>query len=72
MALLNLIPYNRVAGLPYQTPARETIDPFVAILENRGINIQLRRRKGSRIDAACGQLRRGGQEESTEIAPLKP
>jgi 23S rRNA (adenine2503-C2)-methyltransferase len=72
MALLNLIPYNRVAGLPYQTPARETIDPFVAILENRGINIQLRRRKGSRIDAACGQLRRGGQEESTESASLKP
>lgn len=58
MALLNLIPYNRVEGLPYQTPERRTIDNFVGILENRGINIQLRRRKGSRIDAACGQLRR--------------
>lgn len=72
MALLNLIPYNRVEGLPYQTPDRETIDNFVVILENRGINIQLRRRKGSQIDAACGQLRRmGPQGKSTESVQLK-
>ena len=57
-ALLNLIPYNPVAGLPYKTPAAESVETFSALLTERGINIQVRRRKGSRIDAACGQLRR--------------
>jgi 23S rRNA (adenine2503-C2)-methyltransferase len=56
--LLNLIPYNPVKGLPYQTPDREAIGAFSNILAQRGVNIQIRRRKGSRIDAACGQLRR--------------
>jgi 23S rRNA (adenine2503-C2)-methyltransferase len=55
---LNLIPYNPVAGLPYQTPTAEAVDTFSDLLSQRGINIQIRRRKGSRIDAACGQLRR--------------
>ena len=53
-ALLNLIPYNPVAGLPYQTPTAEAVDTFSGLLSQRGINIQIRRRKGSRIDAACG------------------
>ena len=57
-ALLNLIPYNPVAGLPYRTPTTEAVEMFSAILGQQGINIQIRRRKGSRIDAACGQLRR--------------
>ncbi len=57
-ALLNLIPYNPVSGLPYKTPAAETVETFSSLLTERGINIQVRRRKGSRIDAACGQLRR--------------
>ena len=57
-ALLNLIPYNPVSGLPYKTPAAETVETFSSLLTERGINIQVRRLKGSRIDAACGQLRR--------------
>ena len=57
-ALLNLIPYNPVAGLPYMTPTQASVQAFCSLLEQRGINIQIRRRKGSRIDAACGQLRR--------------
>jgi 23S rRNA (adenine2503-C2)-methyltransferase len=57
-ALLNLIPYNPVSGLPYETPATESVETFSAVLIQHGINIQIRRRKGSRIDAACGQLRR--------------
>ena len=57
-ALLNVIPYNPVAGLPYRTPNRESIRQFRDILEAGGINVQFRERKGDRIDAACGQLRR--------------
>ncbi len=57
-ALLNLIPYNPVAGLPYQMPSARSVQNFSSLLEQQGINIQIRRRKGARIDAACGQLRR--------------
>jgi 23S rRNA (adenine2503-C2)-methyltransferase len=57
-ALINLIPYNPVAGLPYQTPASGVTARFVEILEQAGLNVNIRYRKGDRINAACGQLRR--------------
>jgi 23S rRNA (adenine2503-C2)-methyltransferase len=57
-ALVNVIPYNPVAGLPYQTPAPEAVSRFTSILEQSGIAIRVRRRKGDKINAACGQLRR--------------
>ncbi len=58
MALLNVIPYNPVAGLPYITPSDATLKTFLEILERGHINVQVRQRKGDKIDAACGQLRR--------------
>ncbi|MCA9259197.1 MAG: 23S rRNA (adenine(2503)-C(2))-methyltransferase RlmN, partial [Planctomycetales bacterium] len=57
-ALINVIPYNPVSGLPYATPTPERQQAFQAILERGGIRVKFRHRKGSRIDAACGQLRR--------------
>jgi 23S rRNA (adenine2503-C2)-methyltransferase len=57
-ALVNVIPYNRVAGLPYRTPSRQRQMEFRRILEAGGIRVRFRHRKGDRIDAACGQLRR--------------
>ena len=60
-ALLNVIPYNPVAGLPYGTPSPERRQAFRAILEASGIRVKFRHRKGNRIDAACGQLRRSQQ-----------
>ena len=57
-ALLNLIPYNRVSGLPYETPSERSCQRFCETLEQRGITVLLRRRKGDQINAACGQLRR--------------
>ena len=57
-ALLNVIPYNPVAGLPYRTPTGHAIKQFREILEHAGINVQFRHRKGDKINAACGQLRR--------------
>ena len=56
-ALVNLIPYNPVAGLPYRTPAAATSARFVETLEQGGLAVKIRYRKGDRIDAACGQLR---------------
>jgi len=57
-ALLNVIPYNPVAGLPYHTPTMEAQQAFRAVLEKAGIPVRFRHRKGDKINAACGQLRR--------------
>ena len=66
-ALVNLIPYNPVAGLPYRTPSLAARRRFTQILERQGINIKVRQRKGSTIDAACGQLRRLRSSPLVEI-----
>jgi 23S rRNA (adenine2503-C2)-methyltransferase len=57
-ALVNVIPYNPVAGLPYQTPSHAAVNRFLDVLKNAGLNVFVRERKGDKIDAACGQLRR--------------
>ena len=57
-ALVNVIPYNTVAGLPWKEPSPTARDRFIDLLRASGVNVQVRRRKGARIDAACGQLRR--------------
>ena len=57
-SLVNIIPYNPVAGLPFRTPAARDTAQFAEILTAGGLTIHVRRRKGERIDAACGQLRR--------------
>jgi 23S rRNA (adenine2503-C2)-methyltransferase len=63
-ALLNVIPYNPVAGLPYATPTQAAQRAFRRVLEDRGIAVRFRHRKGDAIDAACGQLRRRARMES--------
>jgi 23S rRNA (adenine2503-C2)-methyltransferase len=57
-ALLNVIPYNPVAGLPYKTPSLAAQRRFREVLDKAGLNVQFRHRKGDEINAACGQLRR--------------
>jgi 23S rRNA (adenine2503-C2)-methyltransferase len=57
-AHVNLIPFNDVAGLPYRGPNPEALAAFMAPLKKQGISVKVRKRKGSQIDAACGQLRR--------------
>lgn len=63
-ALLNVIPYNPVAGLPYRTPSRADVQRFREILERGGLTVQFRQRKGDEINAACGQLRRSAAKPS--------
>lgn len=62
-AMLNVIPYNPVPGLPYETPSAERIHHFRRALLEGGINVMFRQRKGDEIQAACGQLRRIRQTE---------
>jgi 23S rRNA (adenine2503-C2)-methyltransferase len=54
---VNLIPYNGVEGLPYRAPAPKAVEAFARILEDAGIAAPVRRARGDRIAAACGQLR---------------
>ncbi|HOB34399.1 MAG TPA: 23S rRNA (adenine(2503)-C(2))-methyltransferase RlmN [Bacillota bacterium] len=55
--LVNLIQLNRVPGTAWRPSTRT--DVFKKELEQRGINVTVRRSLGAEIDAACGQLRRG-------------
>ena len=56
-AKVNLIPYNKVEGLPWQRPALPVQQEFLNILVSSGVQATLRKEKGHDIDAACGQLR---------------
>ena len=56
-AKVNLIPYNKVEGLPWERPAEDVCEAFLAALEKQKVTATLRREKGHDIDAACGQLR---------------
>jgi 23S rRNA (adenine2503-C2)-methyltransferase len=60
-AYINLIPFNDVAGLPYRRPTDASLGAFVTELRRAGLAVKVRKRKGSEIDAACGQLRRATQ-----------
>lgn len=54
---VNLIPVNYVPERDYVRTPRNEIFAFKDILEERGINVTIRREHGSDIAAACGQLR---------------
>jgi 23S rRNA (adenine2503-C2)-methyltransferase len=69
-ALLNVIPYNPVAGLPYETPSSHAIRQFRETLERQRITVKFRQRKGNAINAACGQLRRSNPELNS-LSPAK-
>ena len=56
-AKVNLIPYNHVEGLPWERPAEDACENFLAALQKQKVIATLRREKGHDIDAACGQLR---------------
>jgi 23S rRNA (adenine2503-C2)-methyltransferase len=67
-AKVNLIPYNKVEGLPWERPEEENQERFVEALNARGVTATLRREKGHDIDAACGQLRLKTERELAEAA----
>jgi 23S rRNA (adenine2503-C2)-methyltransferase len=61
---VNLIPYNPVAGLPYATPRSESVREFAETLRRAGLSVKVRKTKGRKIDAACGQLRLTAKHEA--------
>ena len=70
-AHVNLIPFNDVPGLPYRRPAQAALTTFVETLRHLGISVKVRKRKGSEIDAACGQLRRATESQGPQPAGLQ-
>jgi len=56
-AMMNLIPYNAVEGLPFRRPAWERAAAMARALNQRGVLTRLRRSAGQDVDAGCGQLR---------------
>jgi 23S rRNA (adenine2503-C2)-methyltransferase len=67
-AKVNLIPYNKVEGLPWKRPDEKVCEAFLRALEKQKVTATLRREKGHDIDAACGQLRLKTEKELNAAA----
>ncbi len=57
MCHVNLIPLNHVDEKKFKGSARRHAAQFAAVLEEKGIEVTIRRELGADISAACGQLR---------------
>ncbi|NLK37062.1 MAG: 23S rRNA (adenine(2503)-C(2))-methyltransferase RlmN [Epulopiscium sp.] len=64
---VNLIPVNSVKERNYIKSSQERVEKFAAILQQHGVETTIRRKLGSDIHAACGQLRRGYAKPKPEI-----
>jgi 23S rRNA (adenine2503-C2)-methyltransferase len=56
-AMVNLIPYNRVPGLPFERPSPQRVLAVARRLSSLGVLTRLRRSAGQDVEAGCGQLR---------------
>jgi len=54
---VNLIPYNETENIQFKRTKKMQILVFYDILKKNGINVTIRKEFGSKVDAACGQLR---------------
>jgi len=59
---VNLIPYNETSHIEYKKSSKEQIMKFYDTLKKNGINVTVRREFGSKVSAACGQLRANYEE----------
>lgn len=54
---VNLIPYNETENISFKRTKNNQIMKFYDILKKKNINVTIRKEFGSKVDAACGQLR---------------
>jgi 23S rRNA (adenine2503-C2)-methyltransferase len=59
---VNLIPYNETSHIEYKKSSKDTIMKFYDTLKKNNINVTVRREFGSKVSAACGQLRSNYEE----------
>ena len=65
-AHVNLIPLNHVEEREFRPSTSGHMKAFIKILEDEKVNVTVRRRLGSDVDASCGQLRRKMQQKNGE------
>jgi 23S rRNA (adenine2503-C2)-methyltransferase len=56
LAHVNLIPYNKVEGKPFERSSQKSLHRFAAILASYDVAYSIRGTMGDDIAAACGQL----------------
>ena len=54
---VNLIPYNETENIEFKRTKSDQIMKFYDILKKNRISVTIRKEIGSKVDAACGQLR---------------
>ena len=59
---INLIPYNETNNIDFKRSSTIQIMKFYDILKKNSVNVTIRREFGSKISAACGQLRSKNEE----------
>jgi 23S rRNA (adenine2503-C2)-methyltransferase len=59
---VNLIPYNETSHIEFKKSDKDSITRFYDTLKKRGINVTIRKEFGSKVSAACGQLRSKHEE----------
>ncbi len=59
---INLIPYNETNNLEFMRSSTVQIMRFYDILKKNNVNVTIRKEFGSKISAACGQLRSKEEE----------
>ena len=61
---INLIPYNETSHIEFKKSEKSKILEFYDYLKQKGINVTIRKEFGSKVMAACGQLRSNYKEGS--------
>jgi 23S rRNA (adenine2503-C2)-methyltransferase len=72
LAVLNLIPYNDVPGLPYARPDWSHAASLARRLHQSGVLTKLRHSGGQDVEGACGQLRARQLAGSKPIRLVRP
>ena len=65
-AKVNLIEYNPTPSSRFGSPTREETQRFRERLEQAGVTVMVRYRRGREINAGCGQL--AAEQETKEAA----
>jgi 23S rRNA (adenine2503-C2)-methyltransferase len=67
---VNVIPFNPHPGSAFQRPSEPEIERFQHVLQEHGLQINMRRPRGDDIQAACGQLQGEESKQRPRPAPL--
>ncbi len=62
---INVIPFNPIAGSPWQPSSNERVNAYAHMIESIGYPVSIRHSRGADIQAACGQLRADSNKEQT-------